>query len=168
VNRAGFVVHSAVHLVREDAGCVIHLHTRDGVAVSAMKEGLLPLSQTALTFFHDVAYHDFEGVVLDLQERERLAADLGTRNLMLLRNHGTLTLGRSVAAAFYRMYALEWACATQVRALSMGRELQFPAGDVQEQLTEALKRGGIEPFAENTLWPAMLRKVARECPGFDD
>jgi ribulose-5-phosphate 4-epimerase/fuculose-1-phosphate aldolase len=110
VNPAGFTIHSAVHEVREDAGCVMHLHTLDGTAVATSKEGLMPLNQTAQLIIGDLAYHDYEGVALDHDERPRLQQDLGTKNLVLLRNHGTLTIGRTVADAFMRMYYLERAC----------------------------------------------------------
>ena len=114
VNPAGFTIHSAVHEVREDAGCVIHLHTPDGTAVATSSTGLLPLNQTAQLVLPDLAYHDYEGVALDLDERPRLQRDLSRHNIMLLRNHGTLTVGRSVAEAFLRMYLLERACTMQV------------------------------------------------------
>ena len=104
INPAGFTIHSAIHEVREDAGCVLHLHTPDGTAVASCMEGLLPLNQTAQLVTHDLAYHDYEGIALDHDERPRLQKDLGTKNHMLLRNHGTLTVGRSVASAFERMY----------------------------------------------------------------
>ena len=117
VNPAAFTIHSAVHMSRADAGCVIHLHTLDGVAVSAQEQGLLPLDQHAMLLLGDLAYHDYEGVALDLDERERLIADLGERNVMILRNHGTLTVGKTCADAFMRMFFLERACAIQTRAL---------------------------------------------------
>lgn len=120
INPAGFTIHSAIHEVREDAGCVIHLHTLDGVAVSSCADGLLPLNQIAQYVTHDLAYHDYEGVALDHDERPRLQRDLGTKNHMLLRNHGTLTVGRSVASAFERMYHLERACSIQVRTRTLG------------------------------------------------
>src|ERR1700742_41173 len=104
INPAGFTIHSAIHEAREDAGCVIHLHTLDGVAVSSCAEGLQPFNQSAQYVTHDLAYHDYEGIALDHDERPRLQRDLGAKNLMLLRNHGTLTVGRSVASAFERMY----------------------------------------------------------------
>ena len=103
INPAGFTIHSAIHEVREDAGCVLHLHTPDGTAVASCMEGLLPLNQTAQLVTHDLAYHDYEGIALDHDERPRLQKDLGNKNHMLLRNHGTLTVGRSVASAFERM-----------------------------------------------------------------
>src|SRR5467141_3113129 len=120
INPAGFTIHSAIHEVREDAGCVLHLHTPDGTAVASCMEGLLPLNQTAQFVTHDLAYQDYEGVALDHDERPRLQKDLGNKNHMLLRNHGTLTVGRSVASAFERMYHLERACTMQVRTRMLG------------------------------------------------
>ena len=110
VNLAGFTIHSAVQMARPDVGCVIHLHSRDGAAVSAQKDGLLPLTQTAMIARSFLAYHDYEGIALDLGERERLVKDLGQKCLMMLRNHGTLACGPSVADTFVRMFALERAC----------------------------------------------------------
>src|SRR5438445_10881216 len=120
INPAGFTIHSAIHEVREDAGCVLHLHTLDGTAVSSSMKGLRPLNQTAQFVTHDLAYHDYEGVALDHDERPRLQRDLGSKNQMLLRNHGTLTVGRSVASAFERRYHLERACSMQVRTRMLG------------------------------------------------
>lgn len=167
LNPAAFTVHSAVLLARPDVNCAIHFHTRDGVAVSALKEGLLPLSQNALNVWGDVGYHKFEGVVTGLEERERLAADLGTKNLLILRNHGTLAAGRSIAAAFYRIYALEWACTAQVRTLSMGREIQLPQDSAIKGMMQFTNPDWVNGFAEVCFWPAMLRKAERECPDFD-
>lgn len=135
VNRAGFVIHSAIHAAREDAMAVLHLHTPHGQAVSAMAEGLLPHTQTAMIAGRDVAYHDFEGIATDLDERERLVADLGDRHAMILRNHGTLTVGSTVAQAFIRMYFLERACEAQVLMLSAGRDgLNTPNQGVAEKV----------------------------------
>lgn len=167
MNPAAYTIHSGVLAGRPDAGCVIHLHTRDGAAVSATMEGLLPLNQTALTILHDIAYHDFEGVANNLEERERLQRDLGAKNILILRNHGTLSLGRTVADAFARIYMLEWACTAQVRTLSMGREINLPAPHVVEGMAQTMSGPFAGMFAA-TLWPAMLRKAERECPGFDD
>jgi len=120
-----------VHMARHDAGCVMHLHTLDGTAVSSMKDGLLPLNQTALLVRETLAYHDYEGVALDHDERPRLVADLGDKQTMLLRNHGTLALGTTVAEAFTKMYFLERACSMQVRTLAAGRSaLSMPADEV--------------------------------------
>lgn len=166
MNPAAFTIHSAVLDGRADANCVIHLHTRDGAAVSALEEGLLPLTQTALNIYHDVAYHDYEGTASDLDERTRLQADLGASNLLILRNHGTLATGASVGAAFYRIYTLEWACSAQVRALGMNRPIRLPDPEVVEKMS-AMSQALGDGFMNTAFWPAMLRKAQRECPGFD-
>lgn len=168
LNPAAFGVHGAVLGGRADANCAIHFHTRDGVAVSALTEGLLPLSQNALSICTDVAYHEFDGVVDNEHEAKTLRHDLGAKHMMILRNHGTLALGRSIASAFYRIYSLEWACSAQVRTLSMGRELTFPAQTVIDAMMQVQNPGWVDRFAEQHFWPAMLRKAARACPGFDD
>lgn len=168
LNPAAFTVHSAVLIGRPEVNCAIHLHSRDGVAVSALEEGLLPLSQNALNIWGDVGYHEFEGVVTDLEERDRLAADLGTRNLLILRNHGTLAAGRSIAAAFYRIHALEWACTAQVRTLSMGRAIRLPSEATIKDMMQFTNPDWVNGFAEERFWPAMLRKAGRECPDFAD
>jgi ribulose-5-phosphate 4-epimerase/fuculose-1-phosphate aldolase len=167
MNPAAYTIHSGVLMGRPDVTCVIHLHTRDGTAVSASKAGLLPLTQTALTIIHDIAYHEFEGVANDLAERERLQADLRTKNILILRNHGTLTVGTSVGAAFARMYMLEWACSAQVKALAMG-EPHMPSAEVIGHMRETMSHPWAEQFALMTMWPAMLRKAGRLFPGFDD
>lgn len=167
MNIAGYTVHSGVLGGRADVNCAMHLHTHDGVAVSALAEGLLPLNQTALLIHSDIAYHDFEGVVSRGDERERLGRDLGAKNLMILRNHGTLAVGPTIADAFYRIYTLEWCCTTQVRALSMGRALALPSAEAVVRVGGAMRWDSPERFSLRCFWPAMLRKAARECPGFD-
>jgi len=164
INRAGFTIHSAVHRVREDAGCVIHLHTLDGTAVSALEDGLLPLNQIAMLAHGDIAFHEYEGVAFDLAERERLQADLGQSNLMLLRNHGTLAVGRTVGEAYTRMYTLERACSIQVRTLGMNRPLHAADAGVIER-TGDLGRDAASYAA--VAWPAALRRAGRLSPGFD-
>ena len=170
VNPAGFTIHSAVHEVREDAGCVMHLHTPDGTAVSTSKEGLLPLNQTAQLVIPDLAYHDYEGVALDLDERPRLQRDLGAKNIMLLHNHGTLTVGRTCGEAFLRMYFLERACTMQVRTRMLGGvEMDHPtAPDVIEKNAALVRSGGMSALAEKLVWPALLRKLDRANPGYKD
>ncbi|MDG2004727.1 MAG: class II aldolase/adducin family protein, partial [Novosphingobium sp.] len=164
VNKAGFVVHSAVHGARHDAACVIHLHTVDGVAVSMAEDGLLFWNQNAMMFANEVAMHDFEGVADKLDERERLVADLGERNnLMILRNHGTLALGPSIAEAFTAMFYFEKACQTQTRALSMG----LPLRQVSDQVIQgvaAYRQDGRFPVSEPLVWPAMKRMLDRLYP----
>ncbi len=168
LNIAGFMVHSGVLGGRPDVNCAMHLHTHDGVAVSALKEGLLPLNQTALIIHSDIAYHDFEGVVSRGDERARLGHDLGNKNLMFLRNHGTLAVGATIADAFYRIYTLEWCCTTQLRALAAGRELQMPGREAIERVGSVMKWDDPKRFSVSFFWPAMLRKAERECPGFAD
>jgi ribulose-5-phosphate 4-epimerase/fuculose-1-phosphate aldolase len=169
VNRAGFVIHSAVHAARHDAVAVLHLHTPHGQAVSAMAEGLLPHTQTAMIAGHDVAYHDFEGIATELEERERLVQDLGTKNAMILRNHGTLTVGESVPQAFLRMYFLERACEAQVLMLSAGREnLNNPNQGVAEKVEGQSSATGMRMLADGLAWPALLRKLDRVNPGYRD
>lgn len=165
VNLAGFVIHSAIHAARHDVVCALHLHTPDGVAVSTLEEGLLPLSQTALLVANDVAYHEYEGVAVNLEERERLVADLGDMNVMLLRNHGTLTLGASVAEAFTTMYFLETACAIQVRALGMGRPLHPVSPEAIDRVAQ-MQMSRSSPVGPGLVWPAMLRKLDRIDPAW--
>ncbi|SPO55426.1 putative aldolase class 2 protein CC_1201 [Pseudomonas sp. JV551A1] len=130
VNAAGFVIHSAIHMARPDMHCVIHTHTAAGIAVSAQEQGLLPISQHALKFYGKLAYHQYEGIALSLDERERLIADLGTHKAMILRNHGLLAGGASVAEAFHEIHFLERACQAQVQALAGGSKLIYPSEEV--------------------------------------
>jgi len=168
VNPAGFTIHSAVHEVREDAGCVIHLHTPDGTAVSTSTERLLPLNQTAQLVLPDLAYHDYEGVALDHDERPRLQRDLGSKNLMLLHNHGTLAVGRTCADAFLRIYFLERACTMQVRTRMLGGSGgDHPTSpDVIEKNANLAQSGGLSSLADTLVWPALMRKLDRIDPSF--
>ncbi len=169
INPAGFVIHSAVHAARPDVGCVMHLHTDDGVAVSIHKDGLLPLSQHALITGVGLAYHDYEGIALDLDEQARLVADLGSENLMILRNHGTLACGADVATAFLNMYNLERSCSIQVRALSTTSEPNRPADDVVK-LVDAQIKGSVTGATRlaHLAWPALMRMMDAKDPGFRD
>ena len=164
VNPAGFTIHSAVHDAREDAQCVMHLHTIDGVGVSCQEEGLLPINQTAMLLNGQLTYHEYEGVALNHDERPRLVADLGASNFMILRNHGTLTVGASVASAFTYMYFLERACSIQVAAQA-GDKLITPKGDVQSVVEEQAR--SLSKAADFLVWPALLRRLDRENPGYD-
>jgi ribulose-5-phosphate 4-epimerase/fuculose-1-phosphate aldolase len=164
VNPAGFTIHSAIHDAREDAQCVIHLHTIAGTGVACQEEGLLPLNQTAMLLNGQIAYHDFEGVALNHDERPRLVADLGTKNAMILRNHGTLSVGKSVGEAFTVMYFLERACAMQVAAQA-GKVLRVPEDHVQGVVEQ--QAAGLSMVADMLVWPALKRKLARTNPGFD-
>ena len=167
VNPAGFTIHSAVHMSREDAAVVMHLHTDQGVAVSAQKHGLLPISQTAMIVMHDLAYHDYEGIALDHDERERIVADMGDKNVLLLRNHGTLTCGESAADAFNRMFFLERACKMQIMALSAGKENLLHCGeDLQEVVKSQSPKEGTKLLSNLLVWPALKRKLERDCPDY--
>jgi ribulose-5-phosphate 4-epimerase/fuculose-1-phosphate aldolase len=166
VNPAGFTIHSAIHEVRHDAACVMHVHTPDGTAVASVEGGLLPLNQAAQSVIFDLAYHDYEGIALDHDERPRLQKDLGTKNLMLLRNHGTLTVGRSVAEAFLRMYFLERACTMQVRTAALGKPFYPVATDVIDKNAEIIQKAETFGIADKLLWPAMLRKLDRVDPSY--
>jgi ribulose-5-phosphate 4-epimerase/fuculose-1-phosphate aldolase len=169
VNPAGFTIHSAIHMAREDAVAVMHLHTPHGQAVSAMEFGLLPHTQTAMIAKHNVAYHDYEGIATDLEERERLVADLGDKHAMILRNHGTLAVGDSVAAAFLRLYFLERACQAQVMMLAAGKDnLNAPPQGVEEKVATQSAPGGMGMLAQRLAWPALLRKLDRIDPGYRD
>ena len=164
-NPAGFVIHSAIHMAREDAQAVIHLHTPHGQAVSAHGDGLLPLTQTAMLVREEVAYHDYEGVATDMEERERIVADLGQKSAMLLRNHGTLAVGETVGEAFLKIYFLERACQAQIMALSAGENLNNPPQGSPE-VTAQQGKMGLKMAAGALAWPALLRKAYRLDPSF--
>lgn len=165
VNPAGFTIHSALHMNRDDAHCIIHVHTDDGVAVSAQADGLLPLDQHAMMIAGDLAYHDYEGVALDLDERERLVHDIGNKNAMILRNHGTLTIGKNCPDAFLRMYYLERACTMQVRALAGGVKSNMPNQGVPEK-TANQGAMAFDGLVGALAWPALLRKLDRIDPSY--
>jgi len=164
INPAGFTIHSAVHAARHDVKCVLHLHTNAGVAVSSQKQGLLPLNQTSLIIYSDVAYHDYEGIALDLDERERLVANLGGKNNLILRNHGTLTVGHTVSAAYVRMFFLERACQMQIAAQSGGAELNLLSKAMQERVHRQVTTGSAGVGDRD--WPALLRLLDREDPSY--
>jgi ribulose-5-phosphate 4-epimerase/fuculose-1-phosphate aldolase len=164
-NPAGFVIHSAIHMAREDAQAVMHLHTPAGQAVSAHEDGLLPLTQTAMLVRGDLAFHDYEGVATELEERDRLVADLGTKNGMLLRNHGTLALGASVGECFVKLYFIERACQAQIMALSAGDKCNTPPQGTPELAAEQ-GAVGLTIAAKLLAWPALLRKAYRLDPSF--
>ncbi len=161
INPAGFTIHSAVHAAREDALCVMHLHTDNGIAVSAQADGLLPISQQALFVLASLGYHDYEGLALNDEEKPRLVADLGKKTFLILRNHGLLTVGASVAAAFLSMFLLERACRIQILAQSGGRVL-IPIsneilGKIAAQEAVVTQGGG-----GRLVWPGLLRKLDRK------
>ena len=155
INRAGYVVHSAVHAARHDVQCVIHTHTRAGMAISALECGLLPLTQTAMRFA-DIRYHDYQSVAIDETERAQIAADLGDGSAMILRNHGLLVAQPTVAQAFNTLYWLELACRSQVDAMSCGAPLRMPSPEIIEKTHHLYQPTTRRPFGELE-WPAMLR-----------
>jgi ribulose-5-phosphate 4-epimerase/fuculose-1-phosphate aldolase len=159
VNEAGYVIHSAIHGARHDVDCIIHTHSLPGMAVSAMKCGIMPIAQSSMRFL-DIAYHDYEGVALRLDERERLVATLGNREAMVLRNHGLLTVAPSIPECFNNMFRLERACQLQVMALSCNTELQMPPAEVVGYSNHQLMPGTRRRFGLLE-WPAMLRKLDR-------
>ncbi len=169
INPAGFTIHSAVHMARKDAGCVIHVHTPYGMAVSAQKKGLRRYTQMAMQVHDDVAYHDYEGIALELDERERIVANLGTKSLLMLRNHGTLTLGPTCGTAFLRMYFLENACKAQIFAQSVGGEehLHEEPEDMGARVKEQSAAAFVPGMGDNLVWPGLMRKLARTNPGHD-
>lgn len=166
-NPAGFTIHSALHMSRQDAHAVLHLHTPYGVAVSAQQGGLKRYTQFAMIVHDDVAYHGYEGIATDHDERERIVADMGNHGFLILRNHGTLTVGANCATAFLRMYFLEQACRAQILAQSDTKEpLEEPSAmgaKVQQQGAPAFVPG----IGDNLAWPGLIRKLNRENPGFD-
>ena len=167
VNPAGFTIHSCIHAVREDAGCVLHTHTRAGVAVSAQQHGILPISQQSTFVLASLGYHDYEGVALREDEQPRLQRDLGQANYLVLRNHGLLTVGRGVAEAFLAMYTFENTCRIQIDALSGGAALT--------SINPAILDGMAQVYAQVTkgmgaqiAWPALLRKLDRTDPSYKE
>src|SRR2546421_939601 len=167
INPAGFTIHSAIHAAREDALCVMHLHTDCGIAVSAQKDGLLPLSQQAMFPLASLAYHDYEGLALNEGEKPRLIADLGDKKHMILRNHGLLTIGKSAAEAFLSMYILERACRIQIMAQSGGARLHFVPESIMDLPASQLSAVTVGQGAE-LAWPGLLRKLDRIDPSYHD
>ncbi len=167
VNAAGFIIHSAIHAARHDARCVLHTHTPNGIAVSAQRAGLLPISQHSLFVLNSVGYHDFEGPALDEDEKPRLVADLGDNRCLILRNHGLLTVGETVADAFVAMYYLEASCQIQVRAQSGGGELIEVSKEIMDRgyanaMANQRRNGG----QGRLVWPGLLRRLDRVDPSF--
>lgn len=169
INPAGYTIHSAVHEVRHDVACVVHIHTAAGIAVSAQKQGLLPLSQQLLFVLASLAYHGYEGVALNHDEKARLQADLGDKNFMILPNHGLLTASNSIADTFLMMFTLQRACEIQVMAQSGGAELIH----IPQQILNGAKAmvAGVMKSAQgmggSLAWPALLRKLDQQMPGYD-
>ena len=165
VNAAGFTIHSAVHMARHDLMCVVHTHTAAGIAVSCQKHGLLPISQHALKFYGHLAFHGYEGIALDLDERDRLVADLGPHSAMILANHGLLAAGRTIPEAWANIYYLERACQAQVAALSGGVELIYPPEEVRQRTAAQFNNGNVLPHCE-MLWESCLRLLDDRVPDF--
>ncbi|MDN7865238.1 class II aldolase/adducin family protein [Burkholderia multivorans] len=166
INPAGFTIHSAVHAAREDVACVMHTHSLNGVAVSAQADGLLPISQQALLVMRSLAYHDYEGIAVEPHEKPRLVRDLGERNVMLLRNHGLLTVGASAAAAFVGMYFAEAACAIQVRAQAGGGALRMIPQPILDGIARQSRITTRDMGPEQLVWPGLLRRLDRRNPGY--
>jgi ribulose-5-phosphate 4-epimerase/fuculose-1-phosphate aldolase len=161
INRSGFVIHGAIHAARPDVGCIIHTHTRAGMAVSAMKRGLIPLTQTGMRFIGHLGYHDYEGPAIDLAERERLVRDMGEHHALILRGHGLLTSGPSAGEAFNLMYNLELACRTQVDTMAAHDDLYVPPREVLERTADLYQPGTRRPYGVLE-WHAMLRLLKAE------
>jgi ribulose-5-phosphate 4-epimerase/fuculose-1-phosphate aldolase len=172
VNPAGFVIHSAIHAAREDARCVLHTHTKAGCAVAAQAGGLLPLNQMSLEFYNRVAYHDYEGIAINSAEKKRLVADLGDKPVMILRNHGLLTVGRTPGQAFLRMFYLERSCEIQVDALAGGMPVSMPPQEVCEHTARQFRGNGDDDYSldgqPDLAWDAMVRLVERLYPDYKD
>lgn len=165
VNPAGFTIHSAIHAARDDAHCVLHVHSLNGVAVSAQEAGVLPLSQQSIFVLNSLAYHDYEGLALNDDERPRLVADFGDKLYLMLRNHGLLTVGKTVADAFLNMYIFEAACTIQVRAMAGGAPLRTIAPAIIENAQEQA-RVVTKSLGGMLAWPALLRKLERSSPEY--
>jgi ribulose-5-phosphate 4-epimerase/fuculose-1-phosphate aldolase len=167
INPAGFTIHSCIHAAREDVSCIVHVHSPNGVAVSAQKDGVLPISQQSLFVLSSLAYHDYEGVALNPGEQPRLVTDLGNKTYFMLRNHGLLTVGSSPADAFLYMYIFESACMIQVRAQSGGKELTQIPGQLLDGIRAAAKQV-TRGLGGALVWPGLLRKLDRTNPGYQD
>lgn len=165
INPAGLLIHSAVHAARHEIGCVIHVHSAAGVAVSAQEEGLLPISQQALVVMDRLAYHDYEGVALLEGEKARLQADLGDARVMILRNHGLLAVGESIGEAFYWLYMLQKACEIQVLAQSGGASLRMAPPSIRQLVTEQTRQFAGAAMGSRE-WTALMREVERIAPDF--
>jgi len=164
LNKSGYVIHGAIHRARPNVSCVIHTHTRAGMAVSAMKCGLLPLTQTAMRFSGHLGYHDYEGPAIDLDERHRLVRDLGPHDAMIMRSHGLLTCGATIEQAFNTMYQLELSCRSQVDAMAARSELIVPGANIVEHTAHLYQPGTRRPYGVLE-WPAMLRLLDAETHG---
>lgn len=166
INPAGFTIHSAIHAAREDVAVAMHLHTDQGVAVAAQKDGLLPISQLAMNIMSDVAYHDYEGLALVEEEKARLVADLGEKHTMILRNHGTLSVGSHPFQAYLRIYLLERACRIQTMAQAGGELIHWDK-EMQDKVYKQGEEGVLNEFFLEIAWAALRTRVDRESPGYD-
>jgi ribulose-5-phosphate 4-epimerase/fuculose-1-phosphate aldolase len=164
VNKAGFVIHSAVHMARPEVNCVLHTHTRAGIAVSCLAEGLLPINQHSLTFYNRLAYHDYEGIALDLDERMRLVRDLGDKAAMILRNHGLLTVGHTVQEAFSLMFVLEKSCQIQLDLMASGGKLIRLSDHVCQHTADQFVNSPVS-YGDRE-WPALLRLLDAKDPSY--
>ena len=166
VNPAAFVIHGAIHQARPDVGCILHTHTAAGVGVAAQKHGLLPISQHAFKVYDRIAYHDFEGIALDVEEQHRLVADIGNKDVLILRNHGLLTMGKGVREAFELMFYLERACQIQIAALAGNSEVIHPPASVCQRTCEQF--AGDDSFVQGRDWQALLRLLDRIDPSYKE
>ncbi len=168
VNPAGFTIHSAVHETRDDAGCVMHTHSINGMAVSAQADGLLPLTQSSLYVLASLGYHDYEGLAVNPDEKQRLVRDLGGKSVLMLRNHGLLTVGRTVADAFIAMYFAEVACMVQVRAQAGGVRLNHVPQPILDGIMAQTRITTMDTGMDRLVWPGLLRRLDRRMPGYAD
>ena len=166
VNPAAFVIHGAIHAARPDVGCILHTHTVAGVAVSSQEQGLLPISQHAFKVLDRAAYHDYEGIALDADEQQRLVADIGDKDVLILRNHGLLTMGQSVAEAFDLMFFLERACQIQIAALAGGSTVIYPPQEVGQRAGDQFLNA--DSFVQGRDWQALLRLLDRLDPSYQN
>ncbi|WP_245284331.1 class II aldolase/adducin family protein [Bradyrhizobium sp. WSM2254] len=164
INNAGFTIHSALHMSRDDAQCVMHTHTLAGMAVAAQEQGLLPLNQKSMCFYGGIAYHNYEGVAIDLGERERLVRDLGNKNVMILKHHGLLTVGRTVSEAFLNMYLLEQSCRIQIAATQGGQRVALPSDNVAAHTAKQFHEEGYNRSLRP--WTALKRRLDRISPDY--
>jgi ribulose-5-phosphate 4-epimerase/fuculose-1-phosphate aldolase len=161
INNAGYVIHGAIHKARPDVGCVMHTHTRAGMAVSSMKCGLLPLNQTSIRFNGHIGYHEYEGPAINLEERDRIVRSLGEHNALIMRSHGLLTCGPDISQAFNTLYQLEMSCRAQVDAMAARTELLIPPEDILERTAHLYRPGTRRPYGVLE-WPAMIRRLEAE------
>ncbi|MES5486065.1 class II aldolase/adducin family protein [Bradyrhizobium sp. INPA03-11B] len=164
ISSAGFTIHSAVHMNRDDVQCVMHTHTLAGMAVAAQEQGLLPLNQMSMAFYGSIAYHDYEGLALNLEERERLVSDLSDKDAMILKHHGLLTVGRTVSESFLNMYLLEQSCRIQITATQGGQEIALPSDDIVAHTAAQFKQNQYNRSPRP--WAALKRRLDRISPDY--